>query len=53
MPSFKLATRWLADIGGYVGKSSGGPPGSMVIGRGLKKIAPVVDALRTIAAVKN
>lgn len=38
-PPISLVVRWVADIGGYTGKSSGGPPGSIVIGRGLKEIA--------------
>ena len=32
------AVRWLADLGGYTGKSSGGPPGALVIARGLDYI---------------
>jgi hypothetical protein len=37
-PSIDQITRWLADLGGYTGKSSGGPPGFIVIGRGLRHI---------------
>lgn len=40
-PSIELATRWLAELGGYTGKSSGGPPGSITIRRGLDYIAPL------------
>ena len=36
---------WLAEIGGYTGKSSGGPPGAIVIGRALKRIRILVDYL--------
>jgi hypothetical protein len=32
------AVRWVADLGGYTGKSSGGPPGAIVIARGLEDI---------------
>ena len=33
------AVRWMADIGGYTGpKSSGGPPGSVVIRRAFERI---------------
>lgn len=42
------ATRLIAELGGYTGKSSGGPPGSTTIGRGLERIriaAEVLDAL--------
>ena len=49
VPSLGQAVSWVADIGGYTGKSSGGPPGAVVIGRGLKRIEPVVTALANIA----
>ena len=42
MPTIGLAVRWIADLGGYTGKSSGGPPGSIVIGRGLMWMAPAM-----------
>ena len=32
---------WIAELGGYTGKSSGGPPGLIVIARGLNEIRPV------------
>jgi hypothetical protein len=35
----------LARIGGYVGKSSGGPPGPLVLARGLLKIEYLALAL--------
>lgn len=45
-----LATvvRWIADLGGYTGKSSGGPPGQKVIARGLAQVWPVAQALRNL-----
>jgi len=52
VPSIATAVRWIADLGGYTGKSSGGPPGAIVIGRGLKRIEPVVIALRNMAELK-
>jgi hypothetical protein len=36
VPTIAQAVRWIADLGGYTGKSSGGPPGSTTIGRGLE-----------------
>jgi hypothetical protein len=48
-PSLGELVRMIADIGGYTGKSSGGPPGPTVIGRGLERLkvaADVVEALR-------
>lgn len=32
------AVLYVAEIGGYTGKSSGGPPGSVTIGRGLERV---------------
>jgi len=40
---------WLAELGGYTGKSSGGPPGSITIRRGLEAVAPVAAALEQLA----
>lgn len=44
-PTMAQATRWIADIGGYTGKSSGGPPGSITIGRGLERLRNGVEAV--------
>jgi len=46
MPTVGEVVHWLADIGGYTGKSSGGPPGAIVIGRGLQRIQSVVQVIR-------
>lgn len=35
----------VATMGGYTGKSSGGPPGSITIRRGLERLLPAVEAL--------
>jgi hypothetical protein len=48
MPTIGQAARWIADLGGYTGKSSGGPFGSITLGRGLQRVidaAEVVEAL--------
>lgn len=50
MPTIEQATRWIAELGGYTGKSSGGPPGSITIRRGLDEIragAHVLEALES------
>ncbi|MRG96682.1 transposase [Polyangium spumosum] len=43
-----IATQWIAELGGYTGKSSGGPPGSITIGRGLERLAPVAETLQQL-----
>jgi hypothetical protein len=40
----------VALLGGYTGKSSGGPPGPTVIGRGLEKVAVAAETLRMMRA---
>ena len=39
------AALWLAELGGYTGKWSGGPPGSTTIGRGLERVLHGVEAV--------
>jgi DDE family transposase len=55
IPTIGLAVRWIADIGGYTGKSSGGPPGAMKIGRGLEKLTVatlLLDGLRAAGKLR-
>jgi hypothetical protein len=47
-PSIGQAVRWIADLGGYTGKSSGGPPGSVTIGRGLTRVLIAAEVLRSL-----
>ncbi len=49
-PTIGQAVLWIAELGGYVGRSSGGPPGSTVIGRGLEHLAV---AARVLAASRK
>jgi len=45
IPTMAQASLWLAELGGYTGKSSGGPPGSITIGRGLERLKHGVEAV--------
>jgi hypothetical protein len=47
-PSIGELVLWLAELGGYTGRSSGGPPGSITIRRGLDMIAPIAAALEQL-----
>lgn len=49
-PSISEIVLWIAEIGGYTGKSSGGPPGSITIRRGLDFIAPAAAAIEQLEA---
>jgi hypothetical protein len=53
VPTLKQATLWLAEFGGYVGKSSGGPPGSTTISRGLLKLRVAADAIAAFLAAEH
>jgi hypothetical protein len=44
MPTISQAVLWIAELGGYTGKSSGGPPGSTTIGRGLERLMVWTEA---------
>jgi hypothetical protein len=46
------AVVWVAELGGYVGKSSGGPPGATTIRRGLDRLEPAAELLRALDAQK-
>lgn len=46
--TMREATEWIARLGGYTGKSSGGPPGSITIGRGLEYLKQAVEVARIL-----
>lgn len=48
VPTLSEATLWLAQLGGYTGKSSGGPPGSVTLGRGLTQLQAAARALEAL-----
>lgn len=47
-PTLGEMTRWVADLGGYTGKSSGGPPGIRVLGRGFDRVMAAAEAIATV-----
>ena len=49
-PPLAVAVRWIADLGGYTGKSSGGPPGSITIARGLERVRDAAKLLGLLDA---
>ena len=53
IPTIAQAVRWIADLGGYTGKSSGGPPGSITIGRGLERLRYGVKAVLAMRAASK
>jgi len=50
-PTIADVTLWIAKIGGYTGRtSSGGPPGSIVLSRGLDSVRTTARALEALAS---
>lgn len=49
-PALGEIVHLVALLGGYTGKSSGGPPGPTVIGRGLEKVAVAAETIRMMRA---
>jgi Transposase DNA-binding/Transposase DDE domain len=45
------AVEWIARLGGYTGKSSGGPPGAITIARGLERLNDYVEGARIMRAL--
>jgi hypothetical protein len=50
IPSIAVAILWIAELGGYTGKSSGGPPGAINIRRGLEVLGPAALMLQALQA---
>ena len=48
VPTLAQAIWWMAELGGYTGKSSGGPPGAITIQRGFVKVAAAAAAIREL-----
>lgn len=41
-----MITLWIAEVGGYINRKSAGPPGLIVLARGLRSVAATARALR-------
>jgi len=50
VPYLATATRWIAELGGYTGRSSGGPPGTVTISRGLQDLEVASELLAALAS---
>ena len=53
VPTIAQATLWLAQLGGYTGKGSGGPPGTITISRGLFKLRAAADVIAAFLAADD
>jgi hypothetical protein len=51
-PTISDATRWIAELGGYTGKSSGGPPGTITIGRGLERLSMATEFVEAFEKIR-
>jgi Transposase DNA-binding/Transposase DDE domain len=49
-PTLAQAVRWVADLGGYVGNRSSGPPGTTTIGRGLERVLMAAEIFAELRA---
>ena len=47
-PTLGMVIGWLAILGGYIGKSAGGPPGAIVITRGLESLRSMLFAIAAL-----
>jgi len=45
VPTIGEVVLWISEMGGYTGKSSGGPPGAMVLARGLQRVEVLAGVL--------
>ena len=53
VPTIAQATLWIAELGRYTEKSSGGPPGTITISRGLAKLRAGADAIPAFLAADD
>ena len=53
IPTLAVAVQWIAELGGYTGKSSGGPPGATTIRRGLEELRVAARTIEILDGLKN
>ena len=53
VPPLGLAVRWIAEIGGFMNHGKDAPPGKLVVGRGLDRIAGAVTVLEAQRRLKS
>ena len=49
-PTIGAAVLWIAEVGGYTGNASGGPPEPTVTGRGLQRVRIGAEILRGLTS---
>lgn len=47
-PTLGEVVRWIAQLGGYLGRKNDGPPGVTVLWRGLQQLTPIVEMYQVI-----
>ena len=47
-PTMKQIVGWIAQLGGYIGAASGGPPGALLIARGLDRLQLAFELLDVV-----
>jgi len=52
MPTVAQAVRWIADLGGYVAIKGNGPPGSVVLSRGLERLTWAVAGAQALSKMR-
>ena len=48
VPTLGEVTKWIADLGGYMGSKRSPPPGSVVLRRGMEQVAAAAIAIKAL-----
>ena len=52
-PTLRTALRWVARLGGFLGRKSDGDPGVKVLWRGLRRLADLVEGTRIARMINS